>query len=53
MKEYYCVECGCSLLELGKANDIHYYTCQICGHDYSFEYKEDGIIAIEIVKEIK
>ena len=38
MKDYYCVECGCEL-------------CEICGHDYSFEYKENGITAIEITKD--
>lgn len=51
MKDYYCVECGCELLALGEAKEITYYTCEICGHDYSFEYKENGITAVEITKD--
>ena len=34
MKDYYCVECGCELLALGEAEEITYYTCEICGHTY-------------------
>ena len=51
MKDYYCVECGCELLALGEAKEITYYTCEICDHDYSFGYREDGITAIEITKD--